>query len=343
MKRSLFLGFVFLTLLLAATSGSSAPAPQRLVVLPVLFIPKDARISEGELRAAADLLQSHLKLAQDTYKALLETDTFAISERKYNFYHAAHDSAFYDLHVEKKALIASGRGKPEAMNSSHIMAKELLDWNHDNRMDSRTVYLSFFVRPNNQAPGGHAFGGGRTLNGAPNTGGGYVEIEMYWLLHDKTSHIQSTLVHELGHSFGLPHVDAFGYDIGTNDSIMSYNKKHWTSGLQPSPGGFNPEDYYLLSLNKLAFPNFRFIENKHNPQHKSMKDVGGPHLSPMDSSIGPFRHVPGKGYELFFNGKLVSGPETVFYTLPQAQNNCYAQKKTNVKVECRYDGVRFYP
>jgi len=346
MKRFLFPGFLFFALLMAATSGLSATIPQRLVVLPVLFIPKDVHVSEQELKNYADKLQSHLKLAQDKYKALLETDTFAISEKKYNFCHAAHDSAFYDLQVEKQALSAAGRGKPVAMDCSHIMAKELLDWNHDNRMDSRTVYLMLFMRPNNQAPGSHPFGGARTFNGPPNTGGGYVELEMYGLLHDDTGRFQSTLVHELGHGFGLLHVDSFGYNISTNDSVMSYNTKHWTKGLQPSPAGaFNPEEYYMLSLNKLAFPNFRFIENKHNPQHKSMKDVESHHLGPMDPSIGPFRQVVGKGYELFHNGKRVNGPETVFWTRSEAQKNCQlnAQNSKNVKIECRYDGVRFYP
>jgi len=101
----------------------------------------------------------------------------------------------------------------------------------------------------------------------------------------------------------------------------------------------------MLSLNKLAFPNFRFIENKHNLQHKSMKDVESHHLGPMDSSIGSFRHVAGKGYELFHNGKRVNGPETVFWTRSQAQKNCQnnAQSNTKVKIECRYDGLKFYP
>ncbi|MGC9964770.1 MAG: hypothetical protein ABSE08_05140 [Syntrophobacteraceae bacterium] len=343
MKRSGSPGFLLLMLLMVGTSGWTSPMPQRLVVLPVFFIPTDASISERELRSAADVLQSHLQLAQNKYKALLETDTFPISDRKYNFCHAAHTSAFYDLHGRKKALNAGDQVKPEDMDASHLIVKEILDWNHDNRMDSRTVYLTLFVRPNNQAPGSHSFGGGRTFNGPPNMGGGYVEMEMYSLLYDKPYPFQSTVVHELGHGFGLLHVNCFGYDMSTNGSIMSYNLKHHTKGLQPSAGTFNAEDYFILSQNKLAFPNFSFVESKHNPQHKSLKNV---YMGIMHGYIGPFRRVPGKGYELFFNGKQVNGPETVFYALPQARENCgknAANNKTNAKIECRYDGVRFYP
>ncbi|MGA2939348.1 MAG: hypothetical protein ABSF52_19935 [Syntrophobacteraceae bacterium] len=40
MKRFLFPGFLFFTLLMVATSGLSASVQDRLVVLPVLFIPE---------------------------------------------------------------------------------------------------------------------------------------------------------------------------------------------------------------------------------------------------------------------------------------------------------------
>jgi hypothetical protein len=49
---------------------------------------------------------------------------------------------------------------------------------------------------------------------------------------------------------------------------------------------------------------------------------------------------PGVGYELFFDGKLVSGPDAASYSLAQARENCAYNNNTkpNMKVECRYDG-----
>lgn len=46
-------------------------------------------------------------------------------------------------------------------------------------------------------------------------------MEMSSLLHDKLYTFPSTLVHELGNTFGLTHVNCFGYDISTNGSMMS--------------------------------------------------------------------------------------------------------------------------
>jgi hypothetical protein len=66
----------------------------------------------------------------------------------------------------------------------------------------------------------------------------------------------------------------------------------------------------------------------------------------MGRHIGAFRHIGGKGYELFYNGRLVSGLEAVFYTMSRSKQNCRHNADSNsdkVKVECRYNGQRFYP
>ncbi len=313
----------------------AAQIVSRIVVIPIFFIPKDANVSDQELSQSADLLQSYLRHAQQKYKTLLETDTFMLSDRKINFYRAAKDNAYYNTFQKQ--------GETDV---SHVIAKELLDWNRDNRMDTRGVYLTIYVRPNNQPSGVRTFGGGRTFNGPPNSGGGYVELERTSLLRDTPYPFQSTLVHELGHAFGLTHVDCLGYNLSTNHSIMSYNPQHHTRGPMASAGGLNPEEYYILSLNKLAFPNFTYNEARHNPQRKSLANVERCFLGPMGTYIGAFRQIPGKGYELFHNGRLVSGPEASFYTWSQAQQNCkynVDNNRSNIKIECRYNGQRFYP
>jgi hypothetical protein len=77
---------------------------------------------------------------------------------------------------------------------------------------------------------------------------------------DASPNVQSTLQHEIGHSFGLPHVDTYDYNMASSPSIMSYNPGHHTSGFRPSatPGRLIPEDLRGLGLNRRVFPVLRF-------------------------------------------------------------------------------------
>ena len=343
MKRSLYL-LVFFSFILPLLSQTIDLVPvfkdqSKLLVFPLFFVPKDANFTHEEAREAEELLNSHLKIAQEHYKRLLKTDTFSIANETDNVFRSNKINSHYeDIKLNEETVFVD-----------RSILLELIEWKNDDRINSKMIYLAIYVRPSDKEykSGMKWFGGGRTFNGVPNSGGGYIEMEYSSLLRDYPYPFQSTLVHELGHAFGLTHVDCFGYDMNTNDSIMSYNISHWSKGFSQSasPGSFNPEDFFILSLNKRAFPDFEYKEELHNPSRKLLNNVSQCFLGPMDSSIGEFIHLPGTGYELFFNQQLVSGPAASYYSLKQAQDNCDWNIKNNkgINIECRYNGVVFHP
>ena len=143
------------------------------------------------------------------------------------------------------------------------------------RFDAPYVFLILFLNPRDKFPNG----GGRPINGSNNNGGGVIVMSSYAM--DVLTNFQSTLQHELGHSLGLVHVDAYGYDMDTNPSIMAYNKAHHSHDFRPSPtpGIFIPEDLRALAMNKKAFPRFSYT-----PPGK---------ISPKTPSLPPME-IPGQ-------------------------------------------------
>ena len=49
----------------------------------------------------------------------------------------------------------------------------------------------------------------------------------------------------------------------------------------------------------------------------------------------------GVGFELFWDGRKVNGPETEFFSFQQAQESCNANFRPGIIVECRYHGRTF--
>lgn len=342
MKRnflfSLFLLLFFLKGSMAAVVVPQLPEQSRLQVYPVIFMPSDAKITKVEEIQAKKRLNEHLSLARKHYLRILKTDTFHISKKAALVYRSTNVNKHFSM------LKIAETGK-----SAFLIARELFTWLHDDRYRSNRIYLVIYKRPDNKPYDGkfNMFGGGRTFNGLPNTGGGYVEMEFSSLMSDFPYPFQSTLVHELGHAFGLTHVDCLGYHMTESTSIMSYNLAHHSKGFQTSatPGGLNSEEYYVLSLNKRVFPNFRFIPAIHNPEKKELDSVQKCFLDPMNAELGKFEPFLNVGYELFYNGQRVNGPEAAFYSFLQAESNCKwnIENQKTIKVECRYNGKSFNP
>jgi hypothetical protein len=197
----------------------------------------------------------HLLWSQTRYRELLRgQDTFDIAQNAPAVYKAEHPLGFY-------------KGLPE--NSAPQVVKELLAYLKTDRTACKYILLTVMMNPHQDFPGG----GGRPINGGFDTGGGIVVLSSFAL--DRFPNFQSTLQHELGHSFGLPHVDVYGYSITTSDSIMGYNPAHHTKDFTPSrtPGIFLPEDLRGLGMNKRAFPDFSFDPDSDIPKGYTLKPV----------------------------------------------------------------------
>ncbi|MDD2716485.1 MAG: hypothetical protein PHW04_11405 [Candidatus Wallbacteria bacterium] len=237
LNRSLIIWSILTVFMAAGAEGQEAVPPHSVKVLPVFFIPKGEPAPTND---QAERLMKHLVWSQTRYRELLRNqDSFAIAEDGLRIYQSARPLAFY-------------REQPEG--SAPQVVSELLAELKCTRYNCPYILLAVMMNPNDYFP----VGGGRPLNGGLNTGGGIVILSSFAL--DGPPNFQSTLQHELGHSFGLPHVDAYGYDMASNDSLMSYNLRHHTNHFTASQtqGILIAEDLRALALNKRVFSKFRF-------------------------------------------------------------------------------------
>lgn len=105
----------------------------------------------------------------------------------------------------------------------------------------------------------------------------------------------------------------------------------------------------IYNLYRSPHPNSRYVRSKLAWQ--VAKWLGHPdsaHLMAKELLAwqGETRYTSNKiflGFELFFNGKRVNGPESSFYTIRQARESCSwnRQRHRGTLVECRYDGRPF--
>ena len=236
-------------------------------VQPVFFQPSD---QPKPKRSDSLRLRRHLLWAQKRYRELLHNkSTFEIAGEP-ETYTAKEPLSFY-----KKA------GK-EHKDTGHI-ADELLTWKKVDRYDCKLVFLVIVVNTEDKYPNGR----GRPFNGGFNTGGGIATISLHALR--KLPNFQSTLQHELGHSFGSNHIDVYGYDMKRNDSIMSYNPGHHTNKFKPSrtPGQLIPEDRRGLAMNDQVFPSLDFKPKRDVPDdYEIARIINFPPLKIPNQSSG---------------------------------------------------------
>ncbi len=221
----------------AARAGDPLHPPAQVLVLPVFFVARDA---QGPTSDQVARLARHLRWSQDTFRELLDgRSTFAMADRPPLIFHSAQDLAYY-----REA------NRPFVEH----MVDDLLTEVGRTRFDNPFVFVIVFMNPAEDFPSG----GGRPLNGGHNSGGGVVILSSHAL--DRQRSFQATLRHEIGHAYGLPHVDVYGYDMATNPSVMSYNAAHWTDFFQESarPGRLIPEDIRGLALNDRGFAGLTF-------------------------------------------------------------------------------------
>ena len=226
--------------------------------MPVFCVPRG--IADPAPREFETLMRQ-IRIAQARYFELLRgLDTFKLADKASIWHCSATANELETKPVDAAAYAVAG----------------LLKRDHLTRWTCPYVYVVLFVGSGTY-PG---VGGGRPINGGHDKGGGIIIMAASYL--DTAPNFQSTLQHELGHSFGLPHVDVYGYDMLTNNSLMSYNPGHHTNFFAPSatPGQLIPEDLRGLGENKWAFPNFKFDPTSDVPNGYVMqKDV---ELGPMN-------------------------------------------------------------
>lgn len=205
--------------------------PAHVQVRPLFFVPSDQ--AQPSPQQIADLT-AHAEWSQTRFGELLGGVTF--------------DIAGAPEVVAGALTLAEYRALPE--EGVPAMTAELLARDGVTRWNNPWIYLAIVMDPVYS-------GGGRPLNGGFQGGGAITVISSAAF---DAANFQSTLQHELGHTFGLPHVDVYGYSMTGSMSLMSYNEDHWTNGFDASatPGVLLAEDLRGLAWNDVALPGATF-------------------------------------------------------------------------------------
>jgi hypothetical protein len=328
----------------------------RISVKPIFYVFKDqwhsGLPSEEDLR----LIRHYLEHARDHFKQLLGPDVEAFDIAEALIHQGQYDESAIKKIAEQSLHTPSDQAKGHiqgqtqgqtqeqtrdpsqklAPDFEHAMLKEILELRGSNRYIEPSVFVFILVNPNMQLYRPHWGGGGRSFNGGVNGGGGIVVLEYRRLRYG----FYSTLVHELGHAFGLTHVNCSGQSMSESESIMSYNPRHRSrgSGVAINPGSLTDTERAKLLLSPRIFP--------HSQDLRQLQDQADACVLPaMDDYLGPVPNVHGVGYDLFFNERIVSGFDAMFYTEAQAKRHCAAMREryAKIKVDCRFAGEVLQP
>ncbi|MCP3914258.1 MAG: hypothetical protein GY711_01745 [bacterium] len=226
-----------LILVVLSVVGLASPqASDRVRVLPIVFTPLGERVPDAEqVRHFA----RHLTWARERYRELTGgRATFEVAGRTPVEMRGARELDAY-------------RAQPDG-GLAQIVSELFTAQGYDRF----TCPYVFVVLVASDTPCPHAIG--RPFNGGVNTGGGAALLSSFDLA--TSPHFQTTLTHELGHAFGLVHVDEYGYDQYDSRSIMSYDAGLLTRGFQQSADAARllPEDLRALALNRRVFPTLTF-------------------------------------------------------------------------------------
>jgi hypothetical protein len=324
----------------------------RISVKPIFYVFKDqwqkGLPSDQDLR----LIRHYLEHARDHFKQLLGPDVEAFDIAEASIHRGQYDESSIKKIAEQTLHTPSDQAKGHiqgqtqeqtrdpsqklAPDFEHAMLKEILELRGSNRYIEPSVFVFILVNPNMQLYRPHWGGGGRSFNGGVNGGGGIVVLEYRRLRYG----FYSTLVHELGHAFGLTHVNCSGQSMSESESIMSYNPRHRSrgSGVAINPGSLTDTERAKLLLSPRIFP--------HSQDLRQLQDQADACVLPaMDDYLGPVPNVHGVGYDLFFNERIVSGFDAMFYTEAQAKRHCAAMREryAKIKVDCRFAGEVLQP
>lgn len=300
----------------------------RVAVLPIFYVFSNVPANKEPGEADKAMLREYLKNARAQFASMLQLpldQSFEVQEP------VIHRGRYGEQHISQPPILKPG----VQTDLEHVIVKELLTLRGKTRVTENHVYLFVMVRDKIFTKLPRRFAGGRSFNGGINGGGGIVVLEYA----EMQLGFYGVLVHELGHAFGLTHVDCYGQNMKTSASIMSYNPLHRSRSIDQGKqaGGLLPQERALLLLNSRVFP---------NPLHKEeLQDkASGCVLPAMDPALGPLPTIRGVGYDLVINRRLVSGPDATFFTKRQAESHCSAMKTrhANRQLECRYAGKTFY-
>lgn len=221
-----------------AAKPAKGQVPCHVSVLPVFFVPQDEDAPTTHMQ---DELVEHLGVAQQCYRRMLKSrDTFTIAKEPPRIVHAKHPFEYYEF------VRRVGRGLESV--------SEILQTFDYNRFNCPYIFVIVVMNSRNNVPAGS----GRPFNRGFNNGGGWVLMSSYAL--ERLVAFQKTLNHELGHSFALPHVSAYGYDMNKSRSVMSYGSNlHWDNSQPPKDSTILlPEEIRALAANKKVFARLYF-------------------------------------------------------------------------------------